>query len=1561
MPKEKSKYDGLKTQYGSYTSEAAAELNYLEGVYYRTPSQTRRAGYLRGLKADAEKQAAANKAAEEEKQNTQNALNTYKFRQESELGSSQKENHYGKKQTPEKFYEIYYPKVAKALEGTNVSPELAMAQLAIETGWGRTINSENGFAAVFGKKHGSKEDGKYAEIQTVEDISEDKIQEYIDKNRDKLVLTDTPNQYNQNYKVGDKYVDLNMHEYTNRPGEQYKEPKLRVKIRDNFSAYDSFEDAIKGYAELLTTNDNYKNNFYAAGDGLDPIAQARGIAPKYATSAGYADDLISIINTSREKGRLAGGKMAVSGAKNEAFIERNPDGTATYYTKAGPDALKLNEDGVYDYGKWNDPNNKYFGYYQAPFTLPDNHQLINAGDYQYIVSPGTTDNPNGQLFRVDEAQQQAKSWNSYNTNFDLSNKVGVSDLTSWASGSDKAGSPAAALLREANEYANEHNLDKKDGDWSQEEFDGIKKFRNLMNVYKSNPQYRDDDLAEQEYAFNKRVMVPFYKKQLNEVVDWSQQRVNNVENELLQAVANDAPDDVIAEIRGRRDQVQYDYEQTKLATNQMIKGIDDAVAPEKRTPSSYGGFEEMVMSFENWLSPGAVGIQYNVDQEGNKLIGTSDEEKSEFLANFDATLKPFFNAAVDRNNERIENWNAAQNQPQNTSVIDPNNPYQGQNPNTNNTNRTNTGVSYGTSGYGYQPKINEANFNPNMDYINDLGTVAEVTDDGEVVRKEKTLKELQNEMADVTASLETASTPIEQVGVYAPDLESDDNIGGFLGDAGRALVGIRGATEQVPEYQTGSMYNLAMDEMTARRNLGMSDEEIAQMRNLAERGYGYDVKNIRRLSGGSAGVALGNLGRAQNQLYDQYTNIAAADQRVRQANRAQFYQGAMTDENVNRQKFQDELQQVLMNKQAGAGLVNDALSNIDDRIQFNKFYGKGSPYYEMKKSTWLSSEQERIDKEEALKNSRQKHIDDLTKQQRDLQAQIDEKQTYDVNTPLTLANQDDDKTTASGEALLNSVTNNIPFTTQEEGDAFRTYMQKNHPDWTADDGEKLDPIGGYDNKWINQAKQEFGKEYEGYQDEVAAQAEKTQTGANEDGFFNVSSEDGFQPKGDPAEIEMYNKLVNEQGMEPMKALTEIRNQRRGDEVEEEVTTVEEEPKTDFTFEEWKAKYPDGTREEYDNRPPSNYNEIVEETKPADLTGNVFDMSAADVGYSPEDFPDDQDEKFNIYGITENTWNGMDEDTKQTIIEQGPAKKEVAEPGTSLVESTEEGAAEAADAIENVLKQGGTTEDAEAIADEYVATGETTEPVYSNSAVNEGGELVFNFNGKEVKESDFADPPLENKNDGQDYLRNIHNEEAAFGSFSGTGVGNYGYTGTGAKGKALLGYFNQAEGDKAQKALTTTNKYIIGEDGQDKLNGGNTTILQDLKMSRKDFDLLPDDVKSELVNWKLNTGRGTTDLVMIAGGGDWDGKRAFNDPSPTADKIKNIDLSKLTKEDLKAARQELYKGRIDGLEAIWDGYSERLDNDDYGDEGLHALLAKYEKALANWEEAHKGYENSQKYR
>jgi len=108
------------------------------------------------------------------------------------------------------------------------------------------------------------------------------------------------------------------------------------------------------------------------------------------------------------------------------------------------------------------------------------------------------------------------------------------------------------------------------------------------------------------------------------------------------------------------------------------------------------------------------------------------------------------------------------------------------------------------------------------------------------------------------------------------------------------------------------------------------------------------------------------------------------------------------------------------------------------------------------------------------------------------------------------------------------------------------------------------------------------------------------------------------------------------------------------------------------------------------------------------------------------------------------------------------------------------------------------------------------------------------------------------------------------------------------------------------------------------------------MSREDFDKLPEDVRRQLVDWKFNSGRGTTDLIAIAGGADWDGKRAYEKNSPTVEFIEKIDISKLTPESLKKARQELYKGRVEGLK------------------NMKGKEAEYKAAL-------KGYNNSQKYR
>jgi hypothetical protein len=185
---------------------------------------------------------------------------------------------------------------------------------------------------------------------------------------------------------------------------------------------------------------------------------------------------------------------------------------------------------------------------------------------------------------------------------------------------------------------------------------------------------------------------------------------------------------------------------------------------------------------------------------------------------------------------------------------------------------------------------------------------------------------------------------------YAPDREGSGNGLDNLIDAGRGIVGMIGANEEIPEYSRGSMFNEAMGDAQRMKNDGLSEDETNVRKRMAERGYAYDVKNIRRLAGGSAGVALGNLGRATGQLQGEYEKIAATDEAVRRGNQGAFRTMALQDEQINRQIFQDDLRQTEMTKQAGAGLVQDAINNIRERGDFEKQYGKGSLYYERAKT-----------------------------------------------------------------------------------------------------------------------------------------------------------------------------------------------------------------------------------------------------------------------------------------------------------------------------------------------------------------------------------------------------------------------------------------------------------------------------------------------------------------------------------------------------------------------------------------------------------------------------------
>jgi hypothetical protein len=251
---------------------------------------------------------------------------------------------------------------------------------------------------------------------------------------------------------------------------------------------------------------------------------------------------------------------------------------------------------------------------------------------------------------------------------------------------------------------------------------------------------------------------------------------------------------------------------------------------------------------------------------------------------------------------------------------------------------------------------------------------------------------LEEQLAEVNKQLDN----VQKAEEFTPDLSMLDNrdrygnLIAMASDLGVGYMGLKGAMEEIPEYEKGEMFKAYTDEAYRQRNMGYTPEEIGLRKQLAERGFGYDVKNIRRLTGGSAGVALGNLGRAAGTLQNRYAQIAAEDSAIRRLNQQRFDRAASADETLNRRKFEDDFKVAMMNKEMGAQLVRDKMTDMRERQQFEQQYGKGSVYDAMSREM-LKSQQYNV---HALKMAEQyqkdKQQDFLKQRQADIQSKLNQ-------------------------------------------------------------------------------------------------------------------------------------------------------------------------------------------------------------------------------------------------------------------------------------------------------------------------------------------------------------------------------------------------------------------------------------------------------------------------------------------------------------------------------------------------------------------------------------------
>ena len=157
--------------------------------------------------------------------------------QQLELPLDSPDIHEAPSATPEAFVASIAPTAKAVAEELGIDPRIVIAQAALETGWGASVKGNN----LFGIKSHGKKDGLMVQTHEVLD------------------------------------------------GE-------RIKLRDSFRQYDSYDESIADYGSFLQQNKRYKPMLQAAT--LQEQVEALGKSG-YATDPEYADKVMSIAKSKR--------------------------------------------------------------------------------------------------------------------------------------------------------------------------------------------------------------------------------------------------------------------------------------------------------------------------------------------------------------------------------------------------------------------------------------------------------------------------------------------------------------------------------------------------------------------------------------------------------------------------------------------------------------------------------------------------------------------------------------------------------------------------------------------------------------------------------------------------------------------------------------------------------------------------------------------------------------------------------------------------------------------------------------------------------------------------------------------------------------------------------------------------------------------------------------------------------------------------------------------------------------------------------------------------------------
>lgn len=199
-----------------------------------------------------------------------------------------------------------------------------------------------------------------------------------------------------------------------------------------------------------------------------------------------------------------------------------------------------------------------------------------------------------------------------------------------------------------------------------------------------------------------------------------------------------------------------------------------------------------------------------------------------------------------------------------------------------------------------------------------------------------------------TSVVETPSVTEAQTITETPKGETAGfdwmNALGYGFDALKLGLGTAAASQKLPKWNIPNGWQQYVDKAKYYSEMGITPEERAAFNDRMSMDYAANVRDLTNASGGNAGALLGSLVAANRGRYRATADLAVKDRMLKQQNFDRFGDVLLQDIGLKKQKFDIENANAVRDKTAGAQLMNDALYNLDNRMQIDKDYGKNSTY-----------------------------------------------------------------------------------------------------------------------------------------------------------------------------------------------------------------------------------------------------------------------------------------------------------------------------------------------------------------------------------------------------------------------------------------------------------------------------------------------------------------------------------------------------------------------------------------------------------------------------------------